>query len=71
MTATPKYPKDGINDHVISGADTVNPELRGTKCAFWYQVTVQPGATVDLHLRLRPKGGSRRRQKRSAVTSRR
>ncbi len=56
MTASPAYPKDGINDHVISGAATVNPELRGTKCAFWYQVTVQPGDTVDLHLRLRPKG---------------
>ena len=56
MATSPKYPKDGVNDHVISGADTVNPELRGTKCAFWYQVTVQPGATVDLHLRLRPKG---------------
>jgi hypothetical protein len=58
VTAGPAYPKDGVNDHVISGAATVNPELRGTKCAFWYQVTVQPGATVDLHLRLRPKGAS-------------
>ena len=56
VTASPPYPKDGINDHVISGAETVNPELRGTKCAFWYQLTVQPGDTVDLHLRLRQKG---------------
>jgi hypothetical protein len=56
VATSPQYPKDGVNDHVISGADTVNPELRGTKCAFWYQVTVQPGATVELHLRLRPKG---------------
>ncbi len=56
VTASPDYPKDGVNDHVIGGQATVNPELRGTKCAFWYQVTVQPGATVDLHLRLRPKG---------------
>ncbi len=60
ITAGPDYPKDGINDHVISGAHTVNPEQRGTKCAFWYQVTVQPGATVDLHLRLRPKGAKPR-----------
>ncbi len=37
------YPKDGINDHVISGAATVNPDQRGTKCAFWYRVTVPPG----------------------------
>jgi hypothetical protein len=51
--ATP-YPKDGINDHVIHGAATVNPVGAGTKCAFWYQVTVQPGQTVELRLRLRP-----------------
>ena len=37
------YPKDGINDHVVSGAATCNPEQRGTTCAFWYKVTVQPG----------------------------
>jgi hypothetical protein len=47
------YPKDGINDHVISGAATVNPERRGTKCALWYQVTVAPGGTAELRLRLR------------------
>ena len=38
------YPKDGINDHVIHGAATVNPAGTGTKCAFWYQVTVPAGA---------------------------
>ena len=59
------YPKDGINDHVISGAATVNPERTGTKCAFWYQVRVPPGATAELRLRLRPRprkraGGKRR-----------
>jgi hypothetical protein len=53
--ATP-YPKDGINDHVVSGAASVNPDRRGTKCAFWYQVTVAPGATAELRLRLRPAG---------------
>ena len=47
------YPKDGINDHVVSGAATVNPERTGTKCSFWYQVTVQPGETAELRLRLR------------------
>jgi hypothetical protein len=51
--ATP-YPKDGINDHVISGAATVNLGLLGTKCTFWYQVTVAPGDTAELRLRLRP-----------------
>ncbi len=49
------YPKDGINDHVISGAATVSPDRRGTKCAFWYQVTVAPGDTAELRLRLRPR----------------
>ena len=48
------YPKDGINDHVISGADTVNPERTGTKCSFWYQLTVQPGETAEVRVRLRP-----------------
>jgi Glycosyl hydrolase family 63 C-terminal domain len=48
------YPKDGINDYVISGAATVNPERTGTKCAFWYKVTVPPGETAELRLRLRP-----------------
>jgi hypothetical protein len=51
--ATP-YPKDGINDHVISGAPTVSPDRRGTKCAFWYQVTLAAGATAELRVRLRP-----------------
>jgi hypothetical protein len=27
------YPKDGINDHVITGAKTVNPDQRGTKAS--------------------------------------
>ncbi len=53
------YPKDGINDHVISGAATVNPQRTGTKCAFWYQVRVQPGATAELRLRLRPATAAR------------
>src|SRR4051812_992831 len=52
-SSTP-WPKDGINDHVIGGAPTVNPDHRGTKCALWYQQTVAPGATIELRLRLRP-----------------
>jgi hypothetical protein len=45
------YPKDGTNDHVIHGAPTVNPARTGTKCAFWYQLTVPPGETAELRLR--------------------
>ena len=50
------FPKDGINDHVVTGAATVNPEEAGTKAAFWYQLRIDPGATVELRLRLRPCG---------------
>jgi hypothetical protein len=53
--ATP-WPKDGIGDHVIHGADTVTNGA-GTKGALWYQLTVAPGATVELRLRLAPETG--------------
>ena len=46
------YPKDGVNDHVVHGAATVNPERRGTKMACWYRVAVGAGETVELGLRL-------------------
>jgi len=46
------YPKDGINDHVVNGAPTVNPDRVGTKAALHYTVTVQAGQTRELHLRL-------------------
>ena len=45
------YPKDGINDHVVGDAATVNPELEGTKAACWYRLTVAPNETVELRLR--------------------
>ena len=51
-----RIPKDGIGDHVIHGAPTVNPDQGGTKCAFWYRLTVAPGQTAELRLRLRPAG---------------
>ncbi len=50
--ATTRYPKDGINDHVLKGSETVNPEMVGTKSAWWYKFDVEPGATVQLRLRL-------------------
>ena len=46
------YPKDGINDHVVAGAATVNPQRVGTKMACWYRMTVAPNETVELRLRL-------------------
>ena len=50
------YPKDGINDHVINGAPTIDPDEQGTKAAFWYRTSVEPGETIELRLRLRPTG---------------
>jgi hypothetical protein len=50
-TLTP-YPKDGINDHVVDGAATVNPALSGTKAAAWWTVTAGPGEVHELRLRL-------------------
>ena len=52
-SATP-YPKDGIADHVVHGAATVNPALTGTKAAFRYHLTVGAGETATVELRLSP-----------------
>ena len=50
------FPKDAINDHVVDGADSVNPARVGTKAACWYRAEVEPGAVVEFRLRLRPRG---------------
>ena len=46
------FPKDGINDHVIHGLPTVNPEQAGTKASLRYRLTVPPGQTAEVRLRL-------------------
>lgn len=46
------YPKDGIGDHVISGADTVNPARRGTKSALHYTLDVPAGGSQTIRVRL-------------------
>ena len=49
-----RYVKDGINDHIVSrgSAATVNPDHVGTKAAAHYVLTLAPGEsrTVDLRL---------------------
>src|SRR3984957_2617845 len=50
----PAYPKDGINDHLLTGASTVNPDQTGTKAALHYQLTVAAGETAEIRLRLAP-----------------
>ncbi len=49
---TTPYPKDGINDHVVGGAATVNPNRTGTKGAAWYRLEIPPGETATIDLRL-------------------
>jgi hypothetical protein len=46
------YPKDGINDHVVSGAATVNPDHHGSKATWRYRLTVPAGGTAEIRLRL-------------------
>ncbi|HVK09393.1 MAG TPA: glucosidase [Gemmataceae bacterium] len=47
------YVKDGINDHVVHARDgVVNPEQVGTKVAAHYRVTVAPGGSHVIRLRL-------------------
>ena len=56
---SPAYPKDGINDHVVAGAPTVNPDRdrnevrrRGTASRS------APGETQVVRVRLRPPSSS-------------
>lgn len=47
------YVKDGINDYVVDGHEAaVNPEKYGTKAAAHYSLTVGPGESSVLRLRL-------------------
>jgi hypothetical protein len=51
---SPPYPKDGIANHVIAGAATVNPDQRGTKAALRYHLTVPSGGRAEIRLRFSP-----------------
>jgi len=46
------YPKDGFNDYLVHGADTVNPAGVGTKAALHYLVAVPAGQSTQIKLRL-------------------
>ena len=48
-----RFPKDGINDHVVGGAATVNPRRIGTKAAFDHVVTIPAGERREVRVRLR------------------
>jgi hypothetical protein len=47
------YVKDGINDYVVHGkADAVSQEQKGTKAAPHYRLTIKPGESQVVRLRL-------------------
>ncbi|WP_306208470.1 MGH1-like glycoside hydrolase domain-containing protein [Actinoplanes sp. RD1] len=52
LPGTSLFPKDGINDHLIAGAPTVNPAGVGTKGALHYSLTLGPGESHSIRLRL-------------------
>ncbi len=51
---TGSYYKDGINDYIVHGANTVNPGQSGTKAAFHFKKIIQPGQSETFRLRMRP-----------------
>src|SRR5579883_1752143 len=47
------YVKDGINNYIVHGQEgVINPEKTGTKVAAHYRITVNPGETQVIRLRL-------------------
>ncbi|MDA8297325.1 MAG: glucosidase [Actinomycetota bacterium] len=55
-SATTPYPKDGIGDHLVSGAATVNPAMVGTKASLHQVMSIPAGASATMHLRLHREG---------------
>ncbi len=53
-----QFPKDAINDAVVHGKNTTNPDGTGTKAALHYQVTVAAGGETEFRLRLQPATGN-------------
>jgi hypothetical protein len=49
------YVKDAINEYVINGrAEAVNPECFGTKASSYHRVSIDPGKSAILRVRLSP-----------------
>lgn len=49
------YVKDGINEHVINGQPTVNPEKNGSKVAIWHKLSLKAGEEKSIRVRLSKK----------------
>jgi hypothetical protein len=50
--AATRFPKDGIGDHILHGADTVNPGGTGTKAAAHVRLRVPGGGSAAVAVRL-------------------
>jgi hypothetical protein len=50
-----RYVKDGINDHVVNGLPTVNPQRIGTKLAIWHKFELSAGEEKIVRVRLSKK----------------
>ncbi len=48
------YFKDGINDYIIYGSNTINPDKRGTKAAFILEEIIEAGNSKSFEFRLSP-----------------
>ncbi|TDT47185.1 glycosyl hydrolase family 63 [Maribacter spongiicola] len=46
------YVKDGINDHVIDGQASVNPDKKGSKFAVWHKLRLKSGEEKTIKVRL-------------------
>jgi hypothetical protein len=53
-----RFPKDGINDYIVSGTNTVNATQTGTKAAAHYVLTIPANEQKVVRLRLKPAGHS-------------
>ena len=51
-----RFPKDGIGDHLLHGADTVNPAGEGTKAAVHARLAVPAGGQAVMLVRLTRQG---------------
>ena len=49
-------PKDGINDHIVHGTDSIIRDGSGTKGSLHHHITIASGATHVVQLRLSPQG---------------
>lgn len=48
------YFKDGINDYIIYGSNTINPEKKGSKASFLLNEIIEAGASKSFDFRLSP-----------------